>query len=79
MAKRKGVVGIAKRRSTEHPFGNPHYMEVDEEVFQSMRKVFPPTKPITNNHKTKRNELCPCNSGKKFKKCHLNKGDLDEG
>jgi len=78
MAKRKNILGAAKRRSIEHPFGTG-YTRVDEEQFQSMRKIFPPTKPVTNNHKTKRNEPCPCKSGKKFKKCHLNKGDLDEG
>ena len=31
--------------------------------------------------KIKRNEKCPCESGKKFKKCHLNtqKGKLIQG
>ena len=28
--------------------------------------------------KTGRNELCPCGSGKKFKKCCLNKSKIDE-
>lgn len=28
-----------------------------------------PKKPVTNNNKVGRNDLCPCGSGKKYKKC----------
>jgi uncharacterized protein YecA (UPF0149 family) len=30
-------------------------------------------KPFTRKYKTGRNEPCPCNSGKKFKKCCIDK------
>jgi preprotein translocase subunit SecA len=29
-----------------------------------------PKKPAKANDKVGRNELCPCGSGKKFKRCH---------
>jgi len=29
--------------------------------------------PLVNTRKTNRNEMCPCGSEKKFKKCCLNK------
>jgi len=36
-------------------------------------------KYITINHKgIKRNDICPCNSGKKFKKCCINKRGIKE-
>lgn len=31
------------------------------------------SKPVTNKIKVGRNESCPCGSGKKYKKCCLNK------
>jgi hypothetical protein len=34
----------------------------------------PPTPPITRKEKVGRNDTCPCGSGKKYKKCCLNKG-----
>ncbi|MBK3517601.1 SEC-C domain-containing protein [Carboxylicivirga sp. N1Y132] len=32
-----------------------------------------PEQPIVNDVKTGRNDPCPCGSGKKYKKCCLNK------
>lgn len=38
---------------------------------------YPPLKLVNNKKKIGRNEPCPCNSGKKFKKCCLGKGIYD--
>jgi len=41
--------------------------------FKENQKPFVPKLPATGNKKVGRNELCPCGSGKKYKKCCLNK------
>jgi uncharacterized protein YchJ len=35
-------------------------------------------KPITVSNKINRNEICPCGSGKKYKKCCIKKGFLND-
>lgn len=47
-----------KTRSTED-------IESEEQIL----KDTPPTDPIVKGASTKRNDPCPCGSGKKFKKC----------
>jgi len=32
-------------------------------------------KPIRRNWRPQRNDICPCDSGKKFKKCHVDTWD----
>jgi hypothetical protein len=37
--------------------------------WQKLRKEYPGT-PFVKDAETGRNDACPCNSGKKYKKCH---------
>lgn len=42
-----------------------------EQIKQTLKAFnVPQIEKITNKH-VGRNELCPCGSGKKFKRCHL--------
>lgn len=47
------------------------------DVFQSQEKSnvipFPGPRPVANENKIGRNDPCPCGSGKKYKKCCINK------
>ncbi len=40
---------------------------------KDIKKEFNKTRIVTNENKVGRNEPCPCGSGKKYKKCCLNK------
>jgi len=37
------------------------------------KKIQPLASPVTSKNKIGRNDKCPCNSGKKYKSCCLNK------
>jgi uncharacterized protein YecA (UPF0149 family) len=37
--------------------------------------IVPRPSPVVNKNKTTRNEICSCGSGKKFKKCCINKSE----
>ena len=53
----------------EKPIFNPIKIKTPEDI-----KLFKPSKPWTRKFpKIGRNHYCPCGSGKKFKKCCLNK------
>lgn len=54
---------------------NDDYNDLEEECFDQDCEIHHPQKPmpIVKGKKTGRNEPCPCGSGKKFKKCCLNK------
>lgn len=49
------------------------YLTVDEiqpqKISKAKRALLKPS--VTPEYKADRNALCPCGSGKKFKKCHL--------
>lgn len=64
---------------TDHPDYSErlgkHYKMMREEIqclAQGIKNWLPPT-PIKKEINVRRNEPCPCDSGKKFKKCCLNK------
>ncbi len=40
--------------------------------YEELRPESDPIEPVRNPPQVGRNEPCPCGSGKKFKKCHLN-------
>ncbi len=65
-AKLKYVVQICEKNDWYYLCGiNPQ----DPENFEDLeRKLYPPTIQW-ENEKVGRNEICPCGSGKKFKKC----------
>ena len=54
------ALGVRERRSTPPP--NYDWLGLP-----------PPDQPFRNQDKVGRNEPCPCGSGKKYKKCCLNK------
>lgn len=43
------------------------------EKIKSIKKEYNKTKTVVNENKIGRNDPCPCGSGKKYKKCCLNK------
>ena len=49
--------------------------EIEEMILQNseIARAVQITKPIVNSKKIGRNDLCPCGSGKKYKKCCMNK------
>ena len=52
--------------------GNSHPVEIIDElnkIVKDKRKVYP-LYEVTPRNKIGRNSLCPCGSGKKYKKCH---------
>jgi preprotein translocase subunit SecA len=52
--------------------------EIDKQFLMEM-KIDPTEKQLNRKPpKVGRNDLCPCGSGLKFKKCHLNKPVEDE-
>jgi len=54
---------------------NPEKYEIEFNKFlEEMKKSF---EQFKINEKVGRNDLCPCGSGKKYKRCCLNKGVLD--
>ena len=61
MAPRETALQAAARQAITQPAG------------QGGRVVRPQTSPARQIKKIGRNDLCPCGSGKKFKKCHLDK------
>ena len=51
-----------------------HELPVDPNVFfPDVSKSNPVLQDIRREPKIRRNELCPCNSGKKYKNCCINK------
>lgn len=55
------------------------YILTEDPIVTSMQGIEKMQKKIVRNHfkKIYPNELCPCGSGKKFKKCHRGKGIYD--
>jgi len=58
-----------------------HYAMFKEKILEKETKKIPIRKPTLNalGEKAGRNDLCPCNSGKKFKKCCLLAGSIIRG
>jgi preprotein translocase subunit SecA len=55
--------------STEQPKADDHLANAKESRGQMEDGDAPKKKPVRNSDDTGRNDLCPCGSGKKYKKC----------
>jgi len=63
-------------RGIDHQDTFDDMAEYDDEEYDEKEIPFylnEKSKPIVNHEKTGRNDPCPCGSGKKYKKCCLNK------
>ncbi len=63
-------IGVREKRSAPRPSFSPFNLPTPDELFNKLESGYT---PYVASHKIGRNEPCPCGSGKKYKKCCLNK------
>jgi len=63
-----GFFNKPKQVKTEE--GRPNIISGEENMIEQESRLNLDQQPVETESKIGRNELCPCGSGKKYKRCH---------